>query len=359
MASWAILHRPIRFDEIIGQELPVEILSKIADRTRAGNEISHRAFLVSGAYGSGKTTLARVFACALNCESPVPDGDCHICLPIRAGRQAGCYIEVDGATFGTIDQMRQLNQAVGYAPPVGRYLVVVIDESHQLSPEAFNASLKLIEDPPPYAVFMFLTTRRDRIPDTIQSRCLDLRLVKVEPQKIAGRLVGIAHLHHISLHPHHAHLIVEIAGGIVRDSIILLEQLSILGGGVVTKELLESKLPLLKLPVRDLVLAVYNGDVKHIHELAASIAETQIDFPLVVKKIAEFVRLYWCASKGLMPPLLEFDALELDPLWCLQFLGQLIKLAGRIGRDGALASEDFRLTMYALTERRRLNGHTR
>lgn len=339
----------------------MEVLKKVSSNGRAGN-LSHRAFLLSGAYGSGKTSLARVFAAALNCMADgaagVPCATCRTCRTIRDGRQLSCYVEVDGAAFGTIDQMREISRTAQFIPSDGRYVIIVLDEAHQLSSEAFNSCLKLIEDPPPHAAFVFVTTRRDRIPDTIRSRCLDVRFSKVRPKEITERVLALAKKHELDLIEKHAEVIVETADGVVRDAVVLLEQLAILSDGKITDDFMQQHLRLLRFPTRELIEAVCLGAPHRVHELTAVISEVETDVMPFIKRLVSFVTTYWRSAANLCDPLPEFDGLVLGQMWCFRFLTHMFKLARRI-QGGKFAVEDFRLTLFLLAQQEAVRGRNR
>src|SRR6267143_4248335 len=165
--------RPRDFGSLVGQEHVVRALRHALEQKRL-----HHAYLFAGTRGVGKTTLARILAKCLNCETgvtPQPCGKCTACLEIDAGRFVD-LIEVDAATNTKVDEMRQLLETAQYAPSRGRYKVYVIDEVHMLSTSAFNAMLKTLEEPPEHLKFILATTDPQKIPVTVLSRCLQFNL---------------------------------------------------------------------------------------------------------------------------------------------------------------------------------------
>src|SRR5262245_60273581 len=177
--------RPRSFAELKGQEHVMRALVNALDSGRV-----HHAFLFTGTRGVGKTTLARILAKALNCETGItatPCGKCAACLEIDAGRFVD-LIEVDAATNTRVDEMRQLLDNAVYAPTRGRFKVYVIDEVHMLSNSAFNAMLKTLEEPPEHIKFVLATTDPQKIPVTVLSRCLQFNLKQMPAAAIVAHL---------------------------------------------------------------------------------------------------------------------------------------------------------------------------
>ena len=177
--------RPRDFGSLVGQEHVVRALRHALEHQRL-----HHAYLFTGTRGVGKTTLARILAKCLNCETgvtPQPCGICTACVEIDAGRFID-LLEVDAATNTRVDEMRQLLDTAQYAPSRGRYKVYVIDEVHQLSGHAFNAMLKTLEEPPEHLKFILATTDPQKIPVTVLSRCLQFNLKQMPPAAIAAHL---------------------------------------------------------------------------------------------------------------------------------------------------------------------------
>ncbi len=177
--------RPRSFSELSGQEHVVQALSNALTQGRL-----HHAYLFTGTRGVGKTTIARIFAKSLNCESGVtaePCGVCSACKEIDSGRFVD-LIELDAASNTQVDNMRELLESALYAPTAGRYKVYIIDEVHMLSKSAFNAMLKTLEEPPAHVKFILATTDPQKIPVTVLSRCLQFNLKQMPPALIVSRL---------------------------------------------------------------------------------------------------------------------------------------------------------------------------
>jgi DNA polymerase-3 subunit gamma/tau len=213
--------RPQVFDDVVGQ---IHI-TRTLQNAIVTNRLAH-AFLFSGPRGVGKTTTARILAKALNCiegPTPTPCGKCDSCLETTAGTSVD-VIEIDGASNRGIEHIRELREAVKYAPVAGKYKVYVIDEVHMLTNEAFNALLKTLEEPPPHVLFIFATTEPQKIPATIHSRCQRYGFKRVALHDIIERLRKIAAAEGITITDQGLALIARAAEGSMRDSQSLLDQ---------------------------------------------------------------------------------------------------------------------------------------
>ena len=215
-------HRPALFSEVIGQESAVTALRNALKLSR----ISH-AYLFSGTRGCGKTTLARIFAKALNCAARGSKGDpCNKCASCRHIDQ-NCsmdVVEIDGASHRGIDDIRQLRESAEYSASKGAFKVYIIDEVHMLTKEAFNALLKTLEEPPPQVKFLLATTEPHRVPLTVLSRCQHFALNLVEVGAIAGKLKSILEESAIPFDEQALQLIARRAEGSMRDAESTLDQ---------------------------------------------------------------------------------------------------------------------------------------
>lgn len=214
--------RPARFADVVGQEHVVRALVNALRNKRL-----HHALLFTGTRGVGKTTIARIYAKALNCETGVSAEPCDKCTPceeINAGRFVD-LIEVDAASRTRVDETRELMDNVQYAPALGRYKVYLIDEVHMLSTHSFNALLKTLEEPPPHVQFLLATTDPKKLPVTVLSRCLQFNLKRLPTDLIEDRLVTIVREEGFEYETGALKLLARSADGSMRDALSLLDQL--------------------------------------------------------------------------------------------------------------------------------------
>ena len=222
--------RPKDFSDTVGQEHVLKALINALDSGRL-----HHAYLFTGTRGVGKTTIARILAKALNCETGVsaqPCGKCSACREIDEGRFVD-LIEVDAASKTKVDDTRDLLDNVQYAPSRGRYKVYLIDEVHMLSISSFNALLKTLEEPPPHVKFLLATTDPQRLPVTVLSRCLQFNLKRLTPRLIQDRLVHICEAEDVEFEAGALATIARAADGSLRDALSLLDQAIAYCGGKV------------------------------------------------------------------------------------------------------------------------------
>jgi DNA polymerase-3 subunit gamma/tau len=223
--------RPRDFGSLVGQEHVVRALRHALEQQRL-----HHAYLFTGTRGVGKTTLARILAKCLNCETGVtaqPCNKCSACTQIDTGRFPD-YLELDAASNRGVDEMTQLLERSVYAPTAGRFKVYVIDEVHQLSGHAFNAMLKTLEEPPEHLKFILATTDPQKIPVTVLSRCLQFNLKQMPREAIRAHLEGLLKEEKISCEGEALALIGRAASGSMRDALSLLDQAIAHGGGKVS-----------------------------------------------------------------------------------------------------------------------------
>ncbi|MHB1247431.1 MAG: DNA polymerase III subunit gamma/tau [Sulfuriferula sp.] len=231
--------RPKSFAELAGQEHVVRALSNALTQNRL-----HHAYLFTGTRGVGKTTVARILAKALNCETGIgatPCGVCSACTQIDNGRFVD-LLELDAASNTGIDNMREVLDNAQYAPTVGRFKVYIIDEVHMLSKAAFNSMLKTLEEPPEHVKFILATTDPQKIPVTVLSRCLQFNLKQMAPEMVREHLDKVLGLEGIPSQPAALRLIARAAGGSMRDALSLLDQAIAYGDGQVQEDTVRSML---------------------------------------------------------------------------------------------------------------------
>lgn len=226
-------YRPQSFAEVAGQQTIKAILSRAAAEDKVAP-----AYLFSGTRGVGKTTIARIFAKALNCrKAPAaePCNECDLCKAVTQGAAID-VVEIDGASNRGIDDVRRLKEVVGYAPMDGRYKVFIIDEAHMLSRDAFNALLKTLEEPPAGVTFIMATTEPHKFPATVVSRCQHFVFKRLSEQELIDHLTHVLTQENMPFEPQAVRLIARRGAGSVRDSMSLLGQVLAFGADSLTQE---------------------------------------------------------------------------------------------------------------------------
>ena len=281
--------RPSNFDEIVEQRAAVATLRK----TVLTGKIGH-AYLFCGQRGTGKTSIARVFARAINCEHPVngnPCNECAICKGILDGSLMD-VIEIDAASNRSIDNIRSICEEVSYAPSRAKYKVYIIDEVHMITTDAFNALLKTLEEPPAHAVFLFATTEPHQIPATILSRCQRFEFRRISVAAIKGRLKYICEKENINCGEDALELIASMSDGAMRDAISYLDQAAAMASGsLITPEAIEDMTGSVNIDfIADFATILINGQYDKLPVKCKELSDSGRDFIQFTLDLAEYFR---------------------------------------------------------------------
>ncbi|NOT66547.1 MAG: DNA polymerase III subunit gamma/tau [Methylotenera sp.] len=335
--------RPKSFETLVGQDHVVRALTNALEQNRL-----HHAYLFTGTRGVGKTTLARILAKSLNCETGItatPCGVCNACTEIDRGRFVD-LIEVDAASNTQVDAMRDLLDNAQYAPTSGRFKVYIIDEVHMLSKSAFNAMLKTLEEPPAHVKFILATTDPQKVPVTVLSRCLQFNLRQMAGTSIIGHLQNILGQENIPFEPTALHLIARAADGSMRDALSLTDQAIAYGGQTVKEAEVRAMLGAIdKSYLYQLLNALLANDGAGLMAQAKIMEERSLSFEGALNDLAQL--LHQIAVAQTVPDSVADDLPEREilldlaqriPAETLQLYYQ-ITLLGR--RDIGLAPDEF------------------
>ena len=275
--------RPRNFSTLVGQEHVVRALTHALSEKRL-----HHAYLFTGTRGVGKTTIARILAKSLNCESGItatPCGACSACQEIDSGRFVD-LLEVDAATNTKVDEMRQLLENAVYAPTRGRFKVYVIDEVHMLSNSAFNAMLKTLEEPPEHVKFILATTDPQKIPVTVLSRCLQFNLKQMPVSAISTHLAHVLQAEGVPFDSAALGLVARSAAGSMRDALSLLDQAIAHGAGKVEEAQVRSMLGTVDLDYLFAILdALAAGDASALLRVASDLSVRSLSFAAALQEM--------------------------------------------------------------------------
>jgi DNA polymerase-3 subunit gamma/tau len=279
--------RPGNFTEMVGQQ---HVLQALVNALESGR--LHHAYLFTGTRGVGKTTVARILAKCLNCDTGVtatPCGECGACAEIAEGRSVD-LIEVDAASKTKVEDTRELLENVQYTPTHARYKIYLIDEVHMLSNHSFNALLKTLEEPPPHAMFLLATTDPQKLPATVLSRCLQFNLKNMQPEQIVTHLEHILGAESVSADAEALALIARAAEGSMRDALSLTDQAIAYGEGkLVGAEVSEMLGTVDRGKVLDLVAAILDEDPAAVLSLVSQIAEHAPDFVSTLDELSNIL----------------------------------------------------------------------
>ncbi len=278
-------YRPINFQEVIGQDHVVKALINSIDQEKI-----HHAYIFSGTRGVGKTTIARILAKCMNCESSnkptsKPCNNCSNTKEISVGRSVD-FLEIDAASNTQVEKIRELIETVEYKPAKGRFKIYLIDEVHMLSTSSFNALLKTLEEPPSHVIFIFATTNPEKIPKTVQSRCLQLNLKTVDEKLITNHLKKILEKEEINHDDKSLELIANSANGSVRDGLTLLDQAIAHGNGKLSQEDVKALLGTIDNSLLiELINSVVDGNGKNVFDMLSKIEELSPEYDAILKDI--------------------------------------------------------------------------
>lgn len=313
-------YRSQTFEDLIGQEHIVRTIQSALSTGRIA-----QTFLFTGPRGTGKTSSARLLAKALNCEkgpTPTPCNECEACLTITQGHHPD-VIEMDAASDSGVDDVREkIVDVVSYAPMMGKYKVFIIDEVHDLSPKAFDALLKTVEEPPAHMIFILATTEFNKVPATIRSRCQKYEFHRATLKHLVDRLNHVCASEGVTAEPAAVAAIARMADGGFRDALTLLEQAILVSDGAITTEVVYDQLGLVNEQAVDgLLEAISQGEIARIIEVLQDIARSGRDpralLESMLHRLGDLTRISYQVSSD------EFDATRESSMH---------ELAARLGR---------------------------
>lgn len=295
-------YRPQTFSEVLSQDF---ITSTLQNAIGLGR-VSH-AYLFTGPRGVGKTSTARIFSKALNCLNPVknsPCGECENCQEITNGTSLD-VIEIDGASNRGVEEIRSLREAVKFVPVKSKYKVIIVDEVHMLTEQAFNALLKTLEEPPEYVIFIFATTDQHKIPVTILSRCQRYEFKKISHDEMSKNLENILKIENITYEKDALNYIIRNSDGCMRDALSILDQVIAYSGGNITLKDTSYLLGISDAYISNNIFsAVLKEEVKSLPDIIAQIDEKGIDYKYMTECLIEHTRnMLFIAVAGKAPSL--------------------------------------------------------
>jgi DNA polymerase-3 subunit gamma/tau len=314
--------RPRNFETLVGQEHVVKALTHALETGRL-----HHAYLFTGTRGVGKTTISRILAKSLNCETGVtskPCGVCTACKEIDSGRFVD-YIEMDAASYRGVEDMVDLLERAAYAPSSGRYKVYMIDEVHQLSNHAFNAMLKTLEEPPAHIMFILATTDPQKVPVTVLSRCLQFNLKQLPAPEIASHLAHILEEEKVKSEEGALRLIANAGRGSMRDAQSLLDQAIAYSAGEVTEVAVRAMLGTVDESFLYAILeALAAGDAQAMLAVAADMDSRNVSFDAALQELSSLLHLIALVQTA--PDAATAVSSRADPV-------RVSKLAGDLGAE--------------------------
>ncbi|MDM7860248.1 DNA polymerase III subunit gamma/tau [Alteromonas sp. ASW11-36] len=324
--------RPRKFSELVGQEHVVAAISNALDNNRL-----HHAYLFTGTRGVGKTTIARIFAKSLNCEtgqSANPCGKCGTCLDIEQGRFVD-LLEIDAASRTKVEDTRELLDNVQYRPTKGDYKVYLIDEVHMLSKHSFNALLKTLEEPPPHVKFLLATTDPQKLPITILSRCLQFNLKALSREQISQQLAHVLGAENLNFEMPALNLIARAAQGSMRDALSLTDQAIAQGDNQVTQSVVTDMLGLLdRNHILRLAQSLATKQNQQVLDIVAELATQAPDFAQVLNELN--ATLHQIALTQIVPDACRLETTHAKAIYQLAktFTPEHVQLLYQMGVEG-------------------------
>ncbi|MBI3584023.1 MAG: DNA polymerase III subunit gamma/tau [Nitrospinae bacterium] len=303
--------RPQNFSEVIGQGHIVQTLKNALLNNRIGH-----AYLFSGTRGVGKTTMARIFAKALNCvkgPTPEPCNECEMCRDITGG-YCPDVVEIDGASNTGVDDVRELRENVKYASSKGKYKVYIVDEVHMLSKAAFNAFLKTLEEPPAHIIFIFATTEPNKIPETVISRCQYFEFKRISINDVVEQLMLITKKEGINVSRDMLTLIAKSAEGSMRDALVAMDQILSFSGDTIKEEDVKIILGFVGREVLSSFMnSIIKKDIQNILKLVKELTINGTDLKIFCKEFLEYIRNLMVIKVATEPAsLIELSAAEIE-----------------------------------------------